>query len=241
LKYIPLKNLYIEFNKIFIEKYKIRKANEIKFYFEQYFNNIKYLKKINNFIKKLYINFKYKSFNKNNNKQVLFKKFYKDFLEKNTSIIFKYKIPTRIITEMRVQRIPSLIFSEDKTLHDYVSMGLTDEMHQYVHYRDLSKKSCIRNVVFKTKYIYRKYPYKINNNNLYYKFIIQNYFNIIDTGIKISKKFIFFDKNKLRNFNKLSHRLLNKIDTVYSNQLLKYKYWDKVFFFNRLNKKNLDF
>ncbi len=60
-------------------------------------------------------------------------------------------------------------------------------------------------------------------------------------GLKYRKKFLFFEKSKLRNINKLGHRLLNKIDTVYSNQLLKYKYWDKIFYLKRLNKKNLDF
>jgi hypothetical protein len=73
-------------------------------------------------------------------------------------------------------------------------------------------------------YINKKYPYNINKKPLYCQYLIKNYFNLLDTGIKIPKKFYFFERSKLRNFNKLAHRLLNKIDTVYSNQLLKYKY-----------------
>jgi len=65
---------------------------------------------------------------------------------------------------------------------------------------------------------------KINKTTKYYQYIIKNYFNLIETGIKIPKKFFFFERSKIRNFNKLAHRLLNKIDTIYGNQLLKYKY-----------------
>jgi len=125
--------------------------------------------------------------------------------------------------------------------NDHISMAHTDEMHQFVYYKDLSKKGCIKNVFLKTRYLDRKYPYKINKKKAFYQYIIKNHFNLIETGIRIPKKYIFFERNKLRTFNKLSHRLLSKIDTVYGNQLLKYKYWDKVFFLNRLNNKNLDF
>jgi len=123
---------------------------------------------------------------------------------------------------MRVQRMPPFT-TIDTQLNDFISMSHTDEMNQYVFYKDLSKKGCLRNIYFKTLYIYKKYPYKINNKK-YYQYAIKNYFNLIDTGIKISKKFYFFDRNKLRNFNNLSHRLLTKIDNIYGNQLRKYKY-----------------
>jgi len=71
-------------------------------------------------------------------------------------------------------------------------MGLTDEMSQFIYYKDLSKKGCIKNIIFKVRYIYKKYPYKVNKKNKYYRYVIKNYFNVIDTGIKISKKFFFF-------------------------------------------------
>jgi hypothetical protein len=124
---------------------------------------------------------------------------------------------------MRLQRMPPSMLI-DKQLNDYVSMSHTDEMHQYIFYKDLSKKGCLKNIFFKTRYIYKKYPYRINNKKIYYQYVTKNYFNLIDTGIKILKKFHFFNRSKLRNYNKLSYRLLNKIDTVYGNQLLKYKY-----------------
>jgi hypothetical protein len=103
-------------------------------------------------------------------------------------------------------------------------MSHTDEMHQYVYYRDLSKKGCLKNVFFKMRFINKKYPYRINKKKAYQQYLIKNYFNLTNTSIKISKKFYFFERAKLRNFNKLAHRFLTKIDTVYSNQLLKYKY-----------------
>jgi hypothetical protein len=102
-------------------------------------------------------------------------------------------------------------------------MSHTDEMQQYAYYKDLAKKGCLKNIYFKTKYIYKKYPYKINKNK-FYQYVIKNYFNLIETGIKIPKKFFFFERSKLRNFNKLSHRFLNKVDVIYGNQLKKYKY-----------------
>jgi hypothetical protein len=127
---------------------------------------------------------------------------------------------------MRTQKIPPAVHIQVKNRHlnDHVSMSLTDEMQQYAYYTDLSKKNCLKNISLKTRYIYKKYPYRINKKKIYYQYVIKNYFNLIDTGIKISKKFYFFDRTRLRNSNKLSFRLLNKIDTVYGNQLLKYKY-----------------
>jgi hypothetical protein len=124
---------------------------------------------------------------------------------------------------MRLQRMPPINLV-DRQLNDYISMSHTDEMYQYVYYKDLSKKGCLKNVFFKIRYINKKYPYRINKKKNYYQYLIKNYFNLTNTGIKILKKFYFFERSKLRNFNKLSHRLLTKIDTVYSNQLLKYKY-----------------
>jgi hypothetical protein len=123
---------------------------------------------------------------------------------------------------MRFKRVPPLI-TEESNLNDYISMSHTDEMHQYVVYRTLAKKGCLRNVFFKTRYIYKKYPYRINKNK-FYQTAIKDYFNLMGTSIKIFKKFYFFDRSKLRHYNKLAHRLLSKIDTVYGNQLLKYKY-----------------
>jgi hypothetical protein len=124
---------------------------------------------------------------------------------------------------MRLHRLPP-IGAIDRYYKDHIMMGNTDEMHQLIYYSDLAKKSCLKNVFFKTKYIYKKYPYSLNKKNKFYQYIIKNYLNQLETGIKISKKFFFFERSKLRNFNKLSNRLLNKIDTVYGNQLLKYKY-----------------
>jgi hypothetical protein len=74
------------------------------------------------------------------------------------------------------------------------------------------------------RYINKKYPYRINKKKIYYQYLIKHYFNLTNTSIKILKKFNFFERAKLRNFHKLTHRLLNKIDTIYGNQLLKYKY-----------------
>ncbi len=95
---------------------------------------------------------------------------------------------------MRTHRMPPLRESE-RHFNDHISMGLTDEMHQIVYYRDLSKKGCLKNVLFKMRYIYKKYPYTINKKGKYYQYVIKNYFNLIDTGVKISKKiFIFWKK-----------------------------------------------
>jgi hypothetical protein len=102
-------------------------------------------------------------------------------------------------------------------------MGLIDEMPQLQYYKDIAKRSCLRNIFFKTYYTENKYPYNINKKHHSHHAII-SYFNRIDTGIKIAKKFYFFDINKIRSFNRLSHRFLVKLETVYSNQLLKYKY-----------------
>jgi len=124
---------------------------------------------------------------------------------------------------MRYHRMPPSLLGE-RNLNDYVSMGNTADMHPFFFYRDISKKGCLKNIFFKARYIYKKYPYKLNKKKLYYQYVIKNYFNLIETGIKITKKFYFFDRSKLRNFNKLSYRFLNKIDIVYGNQLLKYKY-----------------
>jgi len=122
---------------------------------------------------------------------------------------------------MRAQRMPPLL---ERQSNDFISMSHTDEMHQYIYYRDLSKKGCLKSVFFKVRYINKKYPYRINKKNIYCQYTIKNYFNLLETGIKIPKKFYFFERSKIRNFNKLANRLLNKIDTIYGNQLLKYKY-----------------
>ena len=144
-----------------------------------------------------------------------------------------------MVSEMRIKRSPPLTLLEDN-YKDHISMSLTDEMQQFIYYKNISKKGCIKNVFLKANYIYKKYPFKINEKR-YYQYAINNYFNLLDTGIKISKKFFFFERGKLRYYNKLAHRFLNKIDTIYSNSLLKHKYWNKVFFLRRLNQKNLDF
>ena len=240
LKNIPFSYIYKEFNIFFLEKYKLKKVKEINWAFESYFNKIKKVEKVIFTLKNLFIDLKYLKLKKQNNRLFFFKKYYRNFINEQQNFIWKNKIPTLLITEMRTQRVPPNTFT-DKSINDYVSMSHTDEMNQYVYYRDLSKKSCLKNVIFKIRYIYKKYPYRINKKKMYYQYIIKNYFNLTHTSIKILKKFYFFDRNKLRNFNKLSHRLLNKIDTVYSNQLLKYKYWERVFFLKRLNEKNLDF
>jgi hypothetical protein len=113
-------------------------------------------------------------------------------------------------------------------------------MPQLQYYKDIAKRSCLRNIFFKTYYTEKKYPYNINKK-YHSQNTLRNYFNTIDTGVKISKKFYFFDINRVRNFNRLSHRFLVKLETVYGNHLLKYKYWDRAFYFNRLNKRNIDF
>jgi hypothetical protein len=130
-------------------------------------------------------------------------------------------MPSLLVTEMRVLRMPPLL---DRQSNDYISMSHTDEMQQYIYYRDLSKKGCLKNFFLKIRYMNRKYPYIINKKNKYYQYSIKNYFNLIETGIKIPKKFFFLERSKLRNSNKLAHRLLSKIDTIYGNQLLKHKY-----------------
>jgi hypothetical protein len=240
LKNIPLNNIYKELNTFFLEQYKIKKAKEMNFKFEQYFRKTKEIEKIMFLFKKLFINLKLLKYKNANDRFFFFKKYYRNFINEQKNFIWKNKIPTLLITEMRIQRTPPINLI-DRQFNDYISMSHTDEMHQYVYYKDLSKKGCLKNVFFKTRYINRKYPYLINKKKNYCQYLIKNYFNLTSTGVKILKKFYFFERSKLRNFNKLSHRLLNKIDTVYSNQLLKYKYWDKVFFLNRLNKKALDF
>lgn len=123
---------------------------------------------------------------------------------------------------MRIKRSPPLNILENN-YNDYISMSLTDEMQQFLYYKNISKKGCLRNVFFKMNYIYKKYPYKINKKK-YYQYAVKHYFNLLDTGVKISKKFYFFERSKLRHYNKLAHRFLTKIDTIYSNSLLKYKY-----------------
>jgi hypothetical protein len=128
-----------------------------------------------------------------------------------------------LVTELRTNRLPP-ISSIDFHSKDYVSMGNTDEMHQLIYYSDLARKNCQKNIFYKAKYLYKKYPYNLNKKNKYYQYVIKNFLNNIDTGIKISKKFLFFERSKLRNLNKFNNRLLNKIDNVYGNQLLKYKY-----------------
>jgi hypothetical protein len=223
---------------MFLEKYKMKKIKEINLGFEFYSNKIKNIEKITFLLKKLFINLKIYKYKRINHNIFFFKKYYRSFINEQNNFIWKNKMPTLLVTEMRTHRMPPLL---DKQLNDYISMSHTDEMHQYIYYRDLSKKGCLKNVFFKMRYINKKYPYKINKKNKYYQYLIKNYFNVIETGIKIPKKFFFFNRSKLRNFNKLAHRLLSKIDTVYGNQLLKYKYWEKVFFLNRLNKRNLDF
>jgi len=85
---------------------------------------------------------------------------------------------------MRVQRIPPINLL-DRQLNDYISMSHTDEMHQYIYYKDLSKKGCLKNVFFKLRYISKKYPYRINKKKNYYQYLIKNYFNLISTGTKI--------------------------------------------------------
>ena len=235
LKNIPFNYIYKEFNLFFLKNYEKHVYSE----FDQYIKNIKILKKNLNFFKNFYIRLKYSIFNTTDDRLFFFKKYYRNFLNEKNTIIWKNHIPTLLITETRIQRIPP-ITTIDRFLNDYISMSHTDEMQQYIHYKDLSKKGCLKNSFFKIRYIYKKYPYRLNKKR-YYQYVIKNYFNLIDTGIKISKKYYFFERSKLRSFNKLSHRLLNKIDTIYSNQLLKYKYWDKVFFFKRLNDKKYDF
>src|ERR1051325_8557525 len=99
---------------------------------------------------------------------------------------------------MRYQRLPSIYASDQiyRRLNDHISMSHTDEMYQYVYYKDLARKGCLKNIFFKMRYLYRKYPYRINKKKLYYQYIIKNYFNITDTSIKILKKFLFFEKGK---------------------------------------------
>jgi hypothetical protein len=233
LKHIPLSNIYKEFNKNFLDKYKTKK---IIFGFEHYLNKIKSIERITFLIKNFFFNLK---FRKIDSRIFFFKKYYRSFIDEQTPFIWKNKMPSLFVTEMRALRMPPLI---ERQSNDYISMSHTDEMQQYIYYRDLSKKGCLKNFFFKIRYINKKYPYIINKKSNYYQYAIKNYFNLIETGVKISKKFFFFERSKLRNLNKLSHRLLSKIDTVYGNQLLKYKYWERVFFLNRLNKKkNLDF
>jgi hypothetical protein len=240
LKNIPLVNIYKELNMLFLEQYKIKKIKEINFQFELYFKKTKEIENLMFLFKKLFINLKFFKFKSVNNNIFFFKKYYRSFVNEQKKFIWKNKIPTLLISEMRLQRMPPIDLL-DRQFNDYISMSHTDEMHQYVYYKDLSKKGCLKNVLFKTRYINKKYPYRINKRKNYYQYLIKNYFNLTNTGIKILKKYYFFERSKLRNFNKLSHRLLNKIDTVYSNQLLKYKYWDRIFYLNRLNKKALDF
>jgi hypothetical protein len=241
LKHIPFGHIYKELNMSLIEAYKLKKIKEMTFWFEKYFNKIVYIDKSIFYLKNWFIEWKYFDWKKYNNKTFFFKKFYRDFIKEQAVLVKKNKIPSRLVTEMRVNRLPPDNLKKNRYFQDHISMGLTDEMSQFIYYKDLSKKGCIKNILFKVRYIYRKYPYKVNKKHNYYLYIIKNYFNVIDTGIKISKKFFFFERSKLRNFNKLGHRLLNKIDTVYCNQLLKYKYWDRIFYLKRLNKRNLDF
>jgi len=53
--------------------------------------------------------------------------------------MWKNKVPSLLITEMRVQRMP-VVTTIDKNLNDFISMSHTDEMHQYAHYKDLARK-----------------------------------------------------------------------------------------------------
>jgi hypothetical protein len=207
----------------FLEKYKIKNIKNINYNFEKYFQNYKKIEKIVFFLKKIYIDLKFIKFNNSTQKIFFFKKYFRNFIDTQTNLVFKNKIPTLLVTELRLQRLPP-ISTIDRYYKDHIMMGNADEMHQLIYYSDLAKKSCIKNIIFKVKYIYKKYPYNINKKTKYYQYAIKNYFNIIETGGKIYKKFFFFERSKLRNFNKFSHRLLNKIDTVYGNQLLKYKY-----------------
>jgi len=240
LKNVPFSYIYKEFNMFFLEKYKIKKIKEINFNFEKYLTNYKKTEKTIYIFKKIYINFKMFKFKSENNKIFFFKKFFRNFIDIHKDLVWKNKIPSLLVTELRINRLPP-ISSIDFHSKDYVSMGNTDEMHQLIYYSDLARKNCSKNIFYKAKYLYKKYPYNINKKNKYYQYAIKNFLNNIDTGIKISKKFYFFERSKLRNLNKFNNRLLNKIDNVYGNQLLKYKYWEKVFYLKRLNKKHLDF
>jgi hypothetical protein len=238
LKNIPFKYIYKEFNIIFLEHYRIKEIKNLSFEFETYFNKIKKIEKTVLLFKNYIIDWKMEQFLNLNNKNFFLKKFNKNL---QNIIIWKNEVPSLLVTEMRVKRIPPIVI-DGTQLNDFISMSHTDEMQQLLYYKKLSKKGCLKNVYLKTRYIYKKYPYRINKNkNKFYQINLKNYFNLIDTGIKVLKKFYFFDRSKLRYYNRLAHRLLNKIDTVYGNQLLKYKYWDKVFFLKRLNEKNLDF
>jgi hypothetical protein len=205
--------------------YRIKKEKEIILNYEKYFKNIKLIEKINFLFKKIFVYFKVKK--KIKADPFFFLKKYDDsFINKQKRFLFKNKIPSYFLTEMYIYRLPPIYPADEppfKFKNDFISMGLIDEMPQFQYYRDISKRSCLRNIFFKTYYVEKKYPYNINKKG-HAHYIIKKYFNTIDTGIKISKKFYFFDRNKLRNFNKLSHRFLVKLETVYGNQLLKYKY-----------------
>lgn len=138
LKNIPFSYIYREFNTFFLERYKTKQFQKVYFGFERYVGRLKIFNRLYSVLKKSIIDFRiYTPFEKD--RIFFFKKYYRNFLGSQEDLMWKNKVPSLLITEMRVQRMP-VVTTIDKNLNDFISMSHTDEMHQYAHYKDLARK-----------------------------------------------------------------------------------------------------
>jgi hypothetical protein len=103
---------------------------------------------------------------------------------------------------------------------NYFRTCKTNEKYIMNTYIDLMKKSVKLKNRFFFKFIYNKYPFKLNRyDNLLNTYL--NYFNLLsNNGIKIIKKYYYLRNLKRKHFYKL-HKNFYELNKLHSNILLR--------------------
>jgi hypothetical protein len=163
-------------------------------------------------------------FHDEKNHLYFFKRIYKFNYYKNKMLV-KNKIPiyawVESIWKRRIAQKHLNLFRTCKTNEKYILNT----------YHDLMRKALKLKNRFFFKFIYRRYPYRLNkydnilNSNL-------NYFNLLpNNGIKLIKKYYYLRNLKKRHFYKL-HKNFYELNKLHSNTVLrKFQNWNKPFIY----------
>jgi hypothetical protein len=191
LNKIPFRYIYLKRTKTELDIYflYINIFNTVMKEFEtyKYLSNLFYIRKG---VVSLYFNYKANQPNMCKSRLFFFRRIYKYNFYKD-SLIYKHSIPKYTIRESKViRKIPF------NRIFNVFSASYIPEEEMAYSYMKFNTKIPLKKRSYYYRFIYKKFPFRINKYTKDINFTKHTYFDLLKKGFKINKKYHFLKNSK---------------------------------------------
>jgi len=160
---------------------------------------------------------------------IFFKHFY-NFTSYKNNLLYKYKIPTYNWVESKQKRALVILQSYDE---NFIRKMPEDYMQHFFH--NLSKGVVVSKYKYYYRYIYKKFPYRLNKKYKDLEELYNSFYKLSKIGLKSYKKYHFLKQSKISHYDKYHGNLLEQNEKYMTIYFEKVKHWDHPFVRKHLN------